>query len=206
VRRSRLVVLLLVVAAVGAACGGHSTQSTRTVGGGPAVTQDASTTKLIKAANLAPCPTSSSHAVSHGLPDITLRCVGNGPAVNLAGLTGEPSVVNVWASWCTQCFPEFPYLVDLSKQLAGKVRFLGVDTGDTDGGALSFAAALKPAMHYPSVSDPNHEVIDGLAVAPGPPETAFVNSAGTVVHVHPGAYSSLAALRRDLATYLHVGS
>jgi thiol-disulfide isomerase/thioredoxin len=142
--------------------------------------------------------------VSHGLPDVTLSCVGDGPAVRLAGLTGKPSVVNVWASWCTQCYPEFPYLVGLSKQLAGRLRVLGVDTSDTDGGALQFAAALRPAMHYPSVSDPTNKVIDGLHITTGPPETAFVDSAGTVVHVHPGAYTSAAQLRHDVATYLHV--
>jgi hypothetical protein len=81
---------------------------------------------------------------------------------------------------------------------------LGVDTADTDGGALSFAARLHPAMHYPSVADPTNQVLDGLHVAPGPPETAFVNSEGVVVHVHPGAYTSLGQLQRDVATYLHV--
>lgn len=200
-RRSRLAALLLVLAAVCASCGGGSAGSDR---GGPPVTANPARLDLVKAAKLAPCPASSSQAASHGLPDVTLACVGAGPAVHLAGLTGRPAVVNVWASWCTQCYPEFPYLVGLSKQLAGKLRVIGVDTNDTDDDALSFAAKLHPAMRYPSVSDPTNRVIDGLHETLGPPETAFVNSAGAVVHVHPGAYPSLAALRHDVATYLHV--
>jgi thiol-disulfide isomerase/thioredoxin len=202
--RWRLAVVLaiaVVVAVVIAVTGGGSS---RDVAGGPPVTKDPSTASLVKAADLRPCPASSTRAASRGLPDVTLSCVGNGPAVHLAGLTGTPTVVNVWASWCTQCYPEFPYLVGLTRSLAGKVRVLGVDTGDTDGGALSFAAKLHPAMHYPSVADPTNTVIDGLHVTPGPPETAFVDSAGTVVHIHPGAYTSAAQLRHDVATYLHV--
>lgn len=195
----RLAAALLVVAAVCAACGGGSSSSSTS---GPPVTKNPSDISLVKAAKLAPCPVTSAQPVSHGLPDVTLPCVGAGPAVHLAGLSGTPSVVNVWASWCTQCWPELPYLVTLSSRLAGRVRVVGVDTGDTDGGALSFA--VKHAMHYPSVSDPSNKVLDGLHVSPGPPETAFVNAAGVVVHVHPGGYTSLDQLQRDVTTYLHV--
>ncbi|HEX3908742.1 MAG TPA: TlpA disulfide reductase family protein [Mycobacteriales bacterium] len=197
----RLAAVLIALAAVCAACGSGSSSSSL---GGPPVTKGPSDASLVKAAKLTPCPSSSSQPVSHGLPDVTLPCVGAGPAVHLAGLTGTPSVVNVWASWCTECRPEMPYLLTLSSRLAGKVRVLGVDTADTDGGALSFAAAH--AMHYPSVSDPTNKVIDGLHISPGPPETAFVNAAGVVVHVHPGGYSSLGQLQHDVATYLHVSA
>jgi cytochrome c biogenesis protein CcmG/thiol:disulfide interchange protein DsbE len=201
----RLAALALAVAAACAACGGGAASMSGS-GAGPAGSANPSRSSLEAAAKLAPCPASSAQPVSHGLPDVTLPCVGAGPAVHLAGLTGRPAVVNVWASWCTECFPEFPYLVHLSTRLAGKLRVLGVDTGDTDGGALSFAASLHPAMHYPSVSDPTNQVLDGLHVTPGPPETAFVNSAGVVVHVHPGAYTSLGQLQHDVATYLHVSA
>lgn len=199
----RLAALLLAVATV-ALCAGCGAGMSRSTANGPPLTANPARSGLVKAAKLAPCPASSSRVASHALPDVTLACVGSGPAVHLAGLTGKPSVVNVWASWCTQCFPEFPYLVRLSNQLAGRVRVLGVDTGDTDDGALGFAAKLHPAMHYPSVADPTNRVIDGLHVTVGPPETAFVDSAGSVVHVHPGAYTSIAELRHDVATYLHV--
>jgi thiol-disulfide isomerase/thioredoxin len=203
----RLAALLLTMAAACAGCGGGAAStsgSMRSGGAGPPITADPSRSSLEVAAKLTPCPASSAQPVNHGLPDVTLPCVGAGPAVHLAGLTGTPSVVNVWASWCTECYPELPYLLTLSRRMGGKVRVLGVDTGDTDGGALSFAA--KHAIHYPSVSDPTNKVLDGLHIAPGPPETAFVNAAGVVVHVHPGGYTSLGQLQHDVATYLHVSA
>jgi thiol-disulfide isomerase/thioredoxin len=196
--RRRLAAALIAVGAACAACGGGSSPSSA---GGPAVTKDPSTTSLVKAADLPPCPTSSATAVSHGLPDVTLDCLGNGPAVHVAGLTGTPTLVNFWAAWCTQCHAELAYFDTLSTHHV--VRVLGVDTEDTDGNALSFAAAYRPALRYASVTDPSRQVLTGIHSS-GLPATAFVDTAGRVVHVHLGPYDSAAQLRQDVATYLHV--
>jgi cytochrome c biogenesis protein CcmG/thiol:disulfide interchange protein DsbE len=196
--RRRLVAALIAVAAASAACGGASGTSSA---GGPPVTKDPSTVSLVKNAHLPPCPTSSATAASHGLPDVTLDCLGNGPAVHVAGLTGTPTVVNLWAAWCTECHAELAYFDALSTHHV--VRVLGVDTEDTDGNALSFAAKYRPALRYASVTDPSHRVLTGVKQAVLP-VTAFVDSAGAVVHVHQGPYDSAAALRQDVATYLHV--
>jgi hypothetical protein len=59
-------------------------------------------------------------------------------------------------------------------------------------------------VRYPSVVDPDKKVLLAIHVAPGPPETIFISRIGKIVHVHPGEYTSAAALRSDLATYLHV--
>jgi cytochrome c biogenesis protein CcmG, thiol:disulfide interchange protein DsbE len=196
--RRRLAAVLMAVGAACAACGGGSSSSSV---GGPLVTKDPSTASLVKAAHLPPCPTSAATAATHGLPDVTLDCLGNGPAVHVAGLTGKPTVVNMWAAWCTECHAELAYFDALSTHHV--VRVLGIDTADTDGNALSFAAKYRPALRYPSVTDPSHTVLTGVKQAELP-VTAFVDSAGAVVHVHPGPYDSAAQLRQDVATYLHV--
>jgi thiol-disulfide isomerase/thioredoxin len=130
--------------------------------------------------------------------------LGNGPAVHLAGLTGMPTVVNLWGSWCIPCQQEAAVLSKVYDADRGKVRFLGVDTADDPDSALDFGAHVTPPVRYPSVVDPDKKVLLGLAKAPGPPQTAFINAAGAVVHVKIGPYTSAAALRSDLATYLHV--
>lgn len=196
----RLVAVLVVLVAVCAACGGGSSSSN----GGPPVTKNPTNASLVKAAHLPPCPTSSATTTaSHGLPDVTLDCLGNGPAVHVAGLTGTPTVVNLWAAWCSDCHAELAYFDALSTHHI--VRVLGVDTEDTDGNALSFAAQYRPALRYPSVTDPSRKVLTGVK-ADDLPVTAFLDSAGAVVHVHVGPYSSAAALRHDVATYLHVSA
>ena len=140
--------------------------------------------------------------MSGGLPNVTLDCLGDGPAVHLAGLTGKPTVVNIWAAWCGPCQNEQPYLSSVYSAMKSKVRFLGVDTVDSADDALSFSA--HDAVRYPSVVDPDKKALLGVHVAPGPPETVFVDRAGKVVHVYPGEYKTAAALRHDVATYLHV--
>jgi thiol-disulfide isomerase/thioredoxin len=161
-------------------------------------------TKYIAEARLAPCPASSATSMPGGLPNLTLSCLGNGPAVHLAGLKG-PAVVNVWGSWCGPCQDEANYLSSVYRSVRGKVMFLGIDTEDEPDSALTFGATqVKPAVRYPSVVDPDRKFLIALAKAPGPPETVFVGTGGRVVHVHLGGYDSAAALRLDIATYLGV--
>jgi thiol-disulfide isomerase/thioredoxin len=160
--------------------------------------------RLVKRADLDPCPKSSATPVPGGLPDVTLSCLGDGPAVHVGGLTGTPTVINVWAAWCIPCQKEAAALSTAYNALHPKVRFLGVDTADTADSALDFGTHVTPRVRYPSVFDPDKKVLLGLAKAPGPPETAFVDPSGAVVHVHVGPYDDAAALRADIATYLHV--
>ena len=191
-----LVAVATTLVAVGCSTSGPA------IGGGRV--HDATHARLVTKAHLDPCPVSSATVVDHGLPDVTLPCLGNGPAVRLAGLTGMPTVVNVWGSWCIPCQKEAAALSTVYDALHAKVRFLGVDTEDSENSALDFGAHVNPPVRYPSVVDSDRKVLLGLAKSIGPPETAFVNAAGVVVHVHPGPYDDAAALRADIASYLQV--
>ena len=161
--------------------------------------------RLIVKAHLRPCPTSSTTAVSGSLPNVTLACLGNGPAVHMAGLTGTPTVVNIWGSWCEPCQAEERYLSAAFDKAHGKVRFLGVDTVDQAASALDFDAHVTPPVRFPSVFDPDKKVLLGLHF-PGPPETLYVDSAGKIVHINRVPYRSTAAVTADIATYLHVAA
>ncbi|HEX3899872.1 MAG TPA: TlpA disulfide reductase family protein [Mycobacteriales bacterium] len=191
---------LLLVAVLLAATGCSSASSG---GHGHAVSPGPQLSKLIKQANLAPCPASSASDASGGLPDLSLDCLGGGPAVHLAGLRG-PAVVNVWGSWCGPCQKEAGYLSSVYDADRGRVVFLGIDTEDSADSALDFGTHVTPPVRYPSVEDPDRKVLIGLAKAPGPPETAFIGTSGQVVHVHEGPYDNAAELRSDIATYLGV--
>lgn len=170
----------------------------------PGPKQSTGATKAeIAAAHLRPCPRSSSTAVSGGLPNLTLSCLGDGPAVHLAGLTGKPTVVNLWAEWCGPCQQEADFLSSVYDQLHGKVRFLGIDVVDTPRLALKFGETRRPPVRYPSVSDPDKKALTALHY-PGPPATLLVDSAGKIVYRHSGAYTSAAPLRADISKYLHV--
>src|ERR671920_2554627 len=48
---------------------------------------------------------------------------------------GTPIVVNKWASWCGPCRLEFPFFRQLAAEYAGKVAFVGLNSGDNRGDA-----------------------------------------------------------------------
>lgn len=146
-------------------------------------------------------PAQRSDRVDGGLPDVTLDCLGEGPAVRLSDLRG-PLLVNVWAQWCGPCRDEAPYLAGLHRKAAGKVRLLGIDYVDPQPAkAIEFATAH--GLAYPHLRDPDKQVRQALQVT-GPPVTAFVDSTGRVVRIHHGPFRSAAQLDRMVADNLGV--
>lgn len=200
--RNVTVLLVIAVLAMTAACNGGGGSPTDVVptDGGPNHAQ------LVAKAQLDPCPASTSTKSSVSLPDVTLPCLGIGPAVHLAGLAGAPTVVNVWGSWCGPCQAETTYLSTAYDELKPRVRFLGVDTEDTNDSALDFAPHVKPAMRYPSVVDQNKKVLIGLNLFNAVPTTIFVDASGKVRHISPGPYRSTKTLLADIKRYLGVST
>jgi cytochrome c biogenesis protein CcmG, thiol:disulfide interchange protein DsbE len=196
--RRRLAIVAATCAIVVSACS-SSSHSTITPGPSPALK------KLIVAADLRPCPASSAAPVSGGLPDLTLSCLGNGPAVHLAGLTGKPSVVNIWGSWCEPCQAETKYLSQAFDRDHHKVGFLGIDTEDESDSALDFDAHVTPAVHYPSVVDEDRKAMIALHVD-SPPYTVLVSSTGKIVYSKHGGFTSTSQLQAAISKYLHVAT
>ena len=69
------------------------------------------------------CPTLSRRSPEDGLPGLELPCLGDGPSVNLADLRGVPTVLNVWAAWCTNCDREMPLFASAVDRAGDRVRF-----------------------------------------------------------------------------------
>jgi cytochrome c biogenesis protein CcmG, thiol:disulfide interchange protein DsbE len=195
--RATALAALAVLAATG--CSGSST---RTIA--PDFPKPPSYDQLVARAALDPCPASSSAHPRKSLPNLTLPCLGRGPAVHLSGLSGAPTVINIWGSWCGPCQAETGYLSTVYDAAHGKVRFLGVDTEDDPKSALDFAPHVTPPMRYPQVVDKDKRVLIGLNIPSNVPSSVFVDASGRVVHVFPGAYHSADALRADINRYLRV--
>lgn len=160
---------------------------------------------LTAQAALTPCPASDPRvpARADGLPDLTLRCLGNGPAVRLAGLRDQPMVISVWASYCQPCLTELPVLQQVSGDLGPAVRFLGIDLKDLPDDALR--TAITTGTHFASVQDPHGEIRAGLRVI-APPTTLFVRADGSIAHREVGAVTDATALRGLIERYLGVSA
>jgi cytochrome c biogenesis protein CcmG, thiol:disulfide interchange protein DsbE len=147
-------------------------------------------------------PVAAAPKVRDGLPDLTLDCLGPGPATTLSALRG-PLVLNVWASWCGPCADETPYLIELQKKLGSQVRFLGLDVDDKASQAREWLSYM--GVPWPSLQDPSGVSRAKLRYG-GPPVTLFIRSDGTVAKVHYGAFTSTREVAAAVADHLGVTS
>jgi cytochrome c biogenesis protein CcmG/thiol:disulfide interchange protein DsbE len=115
---------------------------------------------------------------AEALPPLSLACLGPGPAVSLDRLTGRPTLVNLWATWCGPCREEMPVLQEAYARHGERVRFLGVDVQDDPEAARWFLADL--GIGYPHVVDPAGELLRELGVR-GLPVTLVLDEEGRVV-------------------------
>jgi thiol-disulfide isomerase/thioredoxin len=86
-------------------------------------------------ASLAAC--GGSDASGESLPDIELPDLAGGEPIVFADIDG-PTVVNLWATWCTPCRRELPDFEEVHQQRGDTVRFVGVNIGDREDKALEF--------------------------------------------------------------------
>ena len=132
-------------------------------------------------------------ATEGGLPDVTLPCLGGGPAVDLSSLRG-PLILNLWASNCGPCRQEMPAIEAFHEKYAGQVPVLGVDYQDLQP-AAALELARRSGVTYPLVADPGGDLNANppVPVIRGIPYFVFVTADGQVTAV-PGGIDSVAEL------------
>lgn len=116
----------------------------------------------------------------------------------LEELRGTPVVVNIWASWCPPCTVEAPELARVSREVQGRVQFVGVDILDTRAAARAFIRRYD--WPYPSVFDPTAAIRDGLGYV-GQPVTIVYDRRGSLSFVWQGAITA-PLLRREIQKIL----
>jgi periplasmic protein thiol:disulfide oxidoreductases, DsbE subfamily len=118
------------------------------------------------------------------VPEFSLPAVpGLGvPGFDSAALTGAPTVVNVFASWCIPCRDEHPLLEALKADTG--MRLYGINHSDAPENARAFLAEL--GNPYDAVgADRDRRVSIDWGVY-GVPETFVVDAAGVITYKHVG--------------------
>ncbi|BCS47621.1 thiol:disulfide interchange protein DsbE [Aeromonas jandaei] len=126
-------------------------------------------------------PYSQDEAVAgRTLPAWQSDALFGGAPIHTEALKGEPFVLNVWASWCTNCRAEHPLL----SELAATVPLYGLNYRDKGDAARAW---LIPADNpYRAVlADPDGKLALELGVY-GTPETYLFDANGALLTRHTG--------------------
>lgn len=182
-------VVTFAVALLLVGCGGSGGTPSSTTSGDPALTLGLST--------YAPDQRVALPAISGPTLD--------GPTLDLHSLSGSVVVLNVWASWCSECRSESPALAKLATDpRLSQVRFVGIDEQDKPAAARSFAAAAGTT--YPHLVDPDGSLLAQVPLVPSTaiPSTVVIDQNGRVAARVIGAVD-VASLRKELLTLQRSG-
>lgn len=118
-------------------------------------------------------------APNFSLPPVEGRKLG----LSTSDLKGEVSLVNVFASWCTECRAEHPVLMRLRED--GTVPIHGINYKDKPEDAREWLDGLgDPYTRIGADLDGRVAIDFGVY---GVPETFVIDKAGRIVHKHIGA-------------------
>jgi cytochrome c biogenesis protein CcmG, thiol:disulfide interchange protein DsbE len=205
--KARALGVAALVAVLTAGCGSDDTTSKPTFGGGtePPGASARELADLKAAAKIEPCPTSDAKpSAENDLPDVALDCLGGGRRVRLSGLAGEPTVINLWASWCAECRDELPLLARAHREYGDQVRILGIDVNDAAPEA-AIRLADRAGVTYPQLVDRTLRLRAPLRIA-AVPQTVFVDERGRMVFTERTPFRSYADVTAAIREHLGVTS
>jgi cytochrome c biogenesis protein CcmG/thiol:disulfide interchange protein DsbE len=104
------------------------------------------------------------------------------PGFDTASLTGEVTLVNVFASWCIPCRDEHPVLEALKQQTG--VRLFGMNQKDAPENAVAFLKELGNPYDAIGADSNGRTSIDWGVY--GVPETFIVDARGIIRFKHVG--------------------
>lgn len=119
------------------------------------------------------------------LPAFTVSDL-DGREIALETLRGQPTVINLWATWCGPCQREMPVLAEAQRTLP-QVRFVFADQGESAAAVKHFLQAQQLTLDNVLI-DANQQ-LSNYYNARGYPTTLFLDANGQLRDMHIGELS-----------------
>lgn len=144
----------------------------------PVTPRSAASTETPPAASVPPTTESDYVPAPDLAQDFTLQSI-SGETVTLRELQGRWVILNFWATWCTPCREEMPYLQQLAGTAPDQIVVLGINMRED-------AAEIQPFLNevgitFPILLDPTDEMLIWYGPR-GLPLTYLIAPDSTVVY------------------------
>ena len=131
-------------------------------------------------------------------PDFQAQTL-DGHTISLSDLRGKPVLINFWATWCSPCHAEMPYLQQIHEEWSHKrLVVLAVNVGESPSKVEEFIQ-VNNLITLPVLLDINGEAAQQYGVTAFP-TTFFVDRNGIVQKKVVGAFWS----KEQIEGYLDV--
>ena len=108
----------------------------------------------------------------------------DGTSTSLASFSGQPVVLNFWASWCPSCVAEMSAAFrPVQGEIGDRVTFVGMNIQDDR--ALALELLDDTGVRWISAEDPDGDLyveLGGISM----PFTVFISSDGEILDKHNG--------------------
>jgi peroxiredoxin len=119
-----------------------------------------------------------------------------GEATSLSQLQGKPVLVNFWATWCSPCRYEMPFLQQVYQERPGdELVLLAVNVGENSSQVSQFMESA--GFTFTVLLDQQVTVARRYNVT-GIPATFFIDKEGVIQNVQVGAFQSQAEIEAIL--------
>ena len=115
----------------------------------------------------------------------------NGSEVRFSQFIGKPTVLNIWASWCSSCVHEMPAFQEKYAELGDSVNFVMVNKTDGTRDTVEKASAFidQNGYEFTVLYDTASNAVDIFGIQ-GLPTTFFIDAGGHIIAQATGELDS----------------
>lgn len=167
----------------------------------PAAEDPAELSDARAAARLPDCPSGRNKLPE--LAGVRATCLASGDQVDVSrALGGEPTLVNLWATWCGPCRAELPVLASYAES-RGAVRVVTVQVDSPEVDGLRMLADLDVRLPVLHTGEGRGAVRDKLSTPSVLPASYFVDGGGRVTLIqNPAVFESVEQVRSAVTRLL----